>query len=279
MSESTPGENLRYPGATFDEVAELYDQVRPGYPEELFDDVVALSGIPSEGRMLEVGTGTGRATVAFARRGYRILGIELGANLATVARHNLADYPRVEIRVGAFEDLPLEKRSFDVVYAASAFHWLDPALALSKIARTLKPGGAVALFQYMHVRTAADEGFPEAVQEVYRSFAPEMTKNWRPFPRTDANRVTHKDDIEQSRLFGEVAVREYRWNAVYSARSYTDLLNTYSDHRALDEATRNRLLKGIAEFIDERYGGRVIKSYLTVLYVAHRKSRRLIFGR
>ena len=279
MSGRTPGENPRHLGATFDEVAGLYDRVRPGYPEELFDDVVELSGVPPEGRMLEIGAGTGRATVPFARRGYRILGIEPGTNLATIARRNLADYPQAEIRVGAFEDLPLEKRSFDVAYAASAFHWLDPAVALSKVARALKPGGAVALFQYRNVHTAADEGFFEAVQEVYRRFAPEMTKDWRPLPRTDAIHVTHEDDIEQSRLFGEVAVREYRWDATYDARDYTDLLNTYSDHRALDEAVRGRLLDGIAKFIDERYGGRVIKGYLTVLYVAHRKGRRLIFGR
>jgi 2-polyprenyl-3-methyl-5-hydroxy-6-metoxy-1,4-benzoquinol methylase len=75
--------------ATIDEVALLYDAVRPGYPEALFDDVVALSGIPPGGRILEVGCGTGQATVPFARRGYRILCVELGENLAAVARHNL----------------------------------------------------------------------------------------------------------------------------------------------------------------------------------------------
>ena len=72
--------------ATFDEAALLYDEVRPGYPEELFDDVVSLSGIPSGGRILEIGCGTGQATVPLARRGYRILCVELSENLAAVAR-------------------------------------------------------------------------------------------------------------------------------------------------------------------------------------------------
>jgi len=46
----------------FDEAALLYDEVRPGYPEELFDDVVPLYGIPSGGRILEIWcvTGCGR---------------------------------------------------------------------------------------------------------------------------------------------------------------------------------------------------------------------------
>src|ERR687893_552443 len=85
---------------TFDGAALLYDEVRPGYPEELFDDVVSLSGIPSGGRILEVGCGTGQATLPLARRGYNILCVELGENLAAVARRNLAAYPRVGILTG-----------------------------------------------------------------------------------------------------------------------------------------------------------------------------------
>ena len=96
--------------------------------------------------MLEIGAGTGRAPVPFVRRGYRILGIEPGSNLAAVARRNLTDYPQAKIRVGPFGDISMEKRTFDVAYAATAFHWLDPAVALPKVARALKPGGAVALF-------------------------------------------------------------------------------------------------------------------------------------
>jgi SAM-dependent methyltransferase len=96
---------------TFDEAASLYDEVRPGYPGELFDDVVSLSGIPAGGRILEIGCGTGQATVPFARRGYRILCIELGENMAAVARRNLEGYPQAEVRTGAFEESSLAGRS------------------------------------------------------------------------------------------------------------------------------------------------------------------------
>src|ERR671938_966571 len=98
--------------ATFDEVALLYDRARPGYPEALFDDVVALSGIPPGGRILEIGCGTGQATVPLARRGYRILCVELGENLAAAARRKLATFPQVEVRTAAFEDWPAEHNAF-----------------------------------------------------------------------------------------------------------------------------------------------------------------------
>ncbi|MEH1820527.1 MAG: methyltransferase domain-containing protein [Nostoc sp.] len=89
---------------TFNQVALLYDRVRPGYPKALFDDVVSLSGITPQGRILEIGCGTGQATITFARRGYRMLCIELGENLGLVAQQKLATYPQVEVRIGAFED-------------------------------------------------------------------------------------------------------------------------------------------------------------------------------
>src|ERR671914_1959597 len=123
---------------TFDEAASLYDEVRPGYPEDLFDDIVSLSGIPAGGRILEIGCGTGQATVPFARRGYRILCIELGENMAALARRNLRRYSQAEVRTGAFEESSLRERAFDLAISATAFHWLDAAVAYSKVARALR---------------------------------------------------------------------------------------------------------------------------------------------
>lgn len=86
----------------FDEEALVYDEARPGYPKALFNDIVSFSHLPANGRILEIGCGTGEATVPMARRGYNILAIELGANMADVARRNLADYPQAHIYIGAF---------------------------------------------------------------------------------------------------------------------------------------------------------------------------------
>jgi SAM-dependent methyltransferase len=55
---------------TFDEDAERYERARPGYPAELLDDLAALTGLRAGDRVLEIGPGTGQATVPLARRGY-----------------------------------------------------------------------------------------------------------------------------------------------------------------------------------------------------------------
>jgi SAM-dependent methyltransferase len=159
---------------TFDGAALLYDEVRPGYPEALFDDVVSLSGIPPEGSVLEIGCGTGQATAPLARRGYRILCVEIGENLAAVARRNLAEYPLAEVRTGDFEYCPVPEGAFDLAVSATAFHWLDPACAYPRVNRVLRSGGAIALFWNGHVHNDASKGFFEAAQRIYEREAPEI---------------------------------------------------------------------------------------------------------
>ncbi|HZC29448.1 MAG TPA: class I SAM-dependent methyltransferase, partial [Gaiellaceae bacterium] len=144
--------------ATFDEDAERYDRARPGYPAELFDDLAALAGLRPGDRVLEIGPGTGQATVPLARRGYRIVAVELGTGLAAVARRNLAAFPDVEVVNAAFEDWPLPAEPFDAVVAATAFHWIDPDVRLARTAQTLRPGGALAASPFKAGYVSAKHG-------------------------------------------------------------------------------------------------------------------------
>src|SRR6266511_3093437 len=118
--------------ATFNEVAELYHRARPGYPPEVFDDMAELACIGPGCRVLEIGCGTGQATVPLAQRGCEVVCVELGAAMAAVARRKLARFPAVRVEVSAFEDWPLPVERFDTVVSATAFHWIDPAVRVAK---------------------------------------------------------------------------------------------------------------------------------------------------
>jgi SAM-dependent methyltransferase len=258
--------------ATFDEAASLYDEVRPGYPEELFDDVVSLSGIPSGGRILEIGCGTGQATVPFARRGYGILCVELGENLAAGARHNLEAYPQAEVQTGSFEEWRLREAAFDLAVSATAFHWLDPGVSYPKVARALSPRGSLALFWNEHVFSSASGCFFFEAQRIYEREAPEIVHpdddKGPPRPEEVLSRTP---EIEGSGQFEVSTTRQYRWDETYDAAGYLRVLDTYSGHRSLGDDARERLFRGIADLIDGQFGGKIVKGYLTTLYVAYKK--------
>ncbi len=123
---NTDGERQRL-RQTFDSAAALYHQVRPDYPEELLEAVIDAAGLRRGDRLLEVGCATGKATIPLAEWGFRITCVELGPALAAEARRNLAKFADVEIVEGSFEEWkPTRNQVFDLVYAATAWHWIDP---------------------------------------------------------------------------------------------------------------------------------------------------------
>src|ERR1700737_4379212 len=139
--------------ASFDDVANQYHSARPSYPDSLFGDLVDIAKLGKGARLLEIGCGTGIATRALAERGFAIVGLEIGTRLAEAARHNLAGLP-VDVRAASFETWDGPPSSFDLVYAATAWHWIDPAVGYARAHRLLRPGGHLAFWAALH-------GFPD----------------------------------------------------------------------------------------------------------------------
>jgi len=251
---------------SFDRVAESYDEFRPTYPPELVEAVIALTGLPPAGKILEIGSGTGKASMLFARRGYSIVCIEPGENLAAVAARNLKAFPGVQFESVRFEDRQQEPAGFDLVMSAQAFHWVPKEVGYAKAARALRPHGHLALFWNMYPgfegQLAAD------LDKTYREIAPGLGS---PFNATDEEVQKRVLEIEQSGFFGPVTVRRFPWSMRYGTKEYLGLLNTYSDHLRLPEQTRARLMSSIAEVI-EKHGGSVVRPYIAVLYVAEKVS-------
>lgn len=251
--------------ATFDEAAGLYDRARPGYPAAVFDDLAELACIGPGCRVLEIGPGTGQATVPLAERGCRVVAVELGAAMAEVARRNLAAFPNVEVVVAPFETWPLPAERFDAIVSATAFHWLDPEIRVSRAADALRPGGALATIATHHV-AGGDEGFWVDVQACYERWDPATEPGLR-LPCSD-DVPLDVEELDRSGRFGAATFRRYETDRSYTTAEYLDVLRTYSGHRALRDDLRAGLLACIAELIDARFGGRIVKRYLTELRVA-----------
>jgi SAM-dependent methyltransferase len=256
---------------TFDDAAVRYDRARPGYPEALFDDLAALAGLAPGSRVLEVGCGTGQATLPLARRGYAVCGVELGARLAEVARANLAAFPAVSVVTADFEQWPLPADAFDAVVAATSFHWLDPHVRLAKTADALRPGGALAVIATDHVAGGSDRFFAE-VQGCYERWMPGTPPGLR-LPAA-ADIPARPAELGRGGRFERAVCRRYETDLEYSTAAYLDVLQTYSNHLALEAGALRGLLGCIADLIDSRFGGRVVKRYLTELAVAFRPGAR-----
>jgi SAM-dependent methyltransferase len=252
--------------STFNQAAELYDRARPRYPTALFGDLADLADIGPGARVLEIGPGTGQATVALAERGCRVVAVELGGDLAAVARRNLARFPQVEVVTAAFEDWPLPEEPFDTVLAATAFHWIDPAVRVAKAADALRPGGTLATIATHHI-AGGDESFFADVQACYARWDPDTPPEGAPL-KAATDIPSSSEELDRSHRFGPATFRRYEWERSYTTTSYIQVLLTYSGHRALDPDLQTRLLDCIAHLIDTTYGGRITKRYLTELRVA-----------
>ena len=260
---------------TFDEVADLYDQARPAYPPEMIEAVNAVL-LETEGRILEIGCGTGQATLPFARQGYSITALEPGRNLAVLAAKNLAEFPQVNIQTTTFEDWAGAARQYDLVMSATAFHWVSPEIRYLKSAQSLAPDGWLALFWNMEAEDQSRLG--QEIQEIYDKYMPPSQAHpyathhpGSPNAGLDTTTSVWQEEIEQSRLFKDVNVLQFSWTQWYATEQYLQLLETFSDHQTLPSETKNALFDGIAQAL-ARHGGGRSKPYLTVLYLAQVQS-------
>jgi len=252
---------------SFDRSAELYDAARPSYPEALFDEAAARSGIPAGGRILEIGAGTGKATLPFARRGYAIVALEPGGNMAAVLRRKVVAFPEVAVEEVTFEAWSGADRSFDMVVSAQAFHWVDPAIRYVKAAAALRPGGALALIR--NETSGLDPSLRAELEAAYARWFPAVT--WtaaRDSIESKPGQLT--GEISRSGLFGPVQAASFPWTAAYTTRQYLDLLETHSDHALLEPGLRTPLYGAVANAI-ERRGGRIEVPYVAVLLLTVRE--------
>jgi SAM-dependent methyltransferase len=259
---------MREQRLVFGEVAELYDSARAGYPEALVDDVIRFTGTDGHGlRAVEVGAGTGKATVSFAARGLAIVAIEPSAAMAAVARRNTSQFPDVCIEETSFEDWPATEASFRLLFSAQAWHWVSPAVRYVKAAEVLGAGGVIALFWH-RVRWQG-EPLRAELEQLYQRIAPDLLAQRPTFPGVGSARSGDGvgAEILQTELFRDVTVRTYPWSATFTADTYAALLQTQSAHRMLAEDRRQELLDGVRDII-ATHGGEIELPHGTLLVMA-----------
>jgi SAM-dependent methyltransferase len=255
-------------GTVFGEVAELYDDVRPDYPAELFDAVLAYAG-GAPARIVEVGAGIGKATAALARLGAPMTCVEPDAQMAAVLRARFAAAPQVSVAGVRFEDWAAQAVGVPLLVCAQAWHWLDAARRCPLVHDALAPGGALAVFG--HKYNFADAGLEEALDAAYAEYAPQLrAADRRPGAAARAPREhPHYAELAASGLLTDLDGLAFTRIVPYPTARYPALCATFSPHRMLSPDRRAGLHGAIAAAVDAR-GGVVEVRRDTVLVLARR---------
>jgi len=263
--------HARQVAESFGSEAERYDRTRPSYPKAMVDAILAASPGPD---FLDVGTGTGISARPFLQEGCRLLGVEPDERMADFARRS-----GLEVEIARFEDWGPAGRTFDVVIAGQAWHWVDPILGASKAANVLRPGGRIALFWNA---MSFPPDFAESSSAVYRHVVPDFPFFQSGAPGGVASYAPLFDKaiggIRQTGAFDEPAQWQFDWQRAYTRDEWLEQVPTFGGHTQIPPEKLADLLTGIGDVLDTR-GGSFTMGYTAVVITTTRVGRAGATGR
>jgi SAM-dependent methyltransferase len=275
-------------GTVFDQVADDYDRHRPGYPDVLVDKACEAAGIGPGSRVLEIGCGTGQLTRSLLARELRVTAVEPGAQLLARARDQLDGAGDVRFVNARLEDAMLPAARYDVVFSASAIHWVDPAVSWRKAADALVDGGSLALLSYFGLEDPRSASDQQALGAAIARIAPEVAADWpayRDLESTLAGAAARRDNVSDvwawlgsyalarpyaAELFDEVQLATVPILLEHTADELNALLGTMSFWARLSTRQRDDL-SAENHALHVRLGRQIRSSAVACLVVARRK--------
>lgn len=244
---------------SFEEGAAAYERLRPEFPEALFDDLVTAAGERLDRGVLEIGAGTGRATLPLARRGVPVHVVEPSADMLRVLADRLDAeglQDAVTLRQARFEDVSSDEGPFGVVVAAQSFHWADPRTRWRRLSKLLGEDGVAFLFWNGWQLDPTHHDL-DAVRKTYRRDGVNLV------PDIDDHRGDTgwaEDEIAAEPLLETAAATTYVWNWGLPVGDYLGLLATTSQYAVAGPEGRGRLFDALGPVLGEavRLNGRTL---------------------
>ena len=256
---------------SFGQVADDYERLRPEYPAEVFDEVLAAAGARVAIGVLEIGAGGGRATLPFALRGVDLVAVEPSADMVRVLRARLRDEcpnGTVTIRQQSFDELNATDGRFGIAIAAQSLHWTDPATRWARLADLLSVDGMAAIFwnEWALDGQAHDT---DRVSATYADLGPDLVPDLDETPDDHRERTWVEDEIGNEPRLSPVRKKIFPWSRVLRVDDYLGLLSTTSQYVVASPMTRITLFGALRQVL----GDEVHLAGRTVLLTTHRLAR------
>src|SRR3989344_4064820 len=208
----------------FGEIAELYEKSRPDYPKELFKDLIKISSIKKDSKILDVGCGSGKATIQFANLGYNLIGLDISRELIKIAKRNSTK--NVKYVIGSFEKTKLPKNYFDLIISAQAFHWLNPEIAYFKSYNILRSKGYLIIF--WNFQKYNNKPFLKSIRNLFKKECPN-------FPTSKPHSIRKYKLKLKSAGFKAIKRKQYNRNIKYKKTDYLRFLESHSWVNSLEK--------------------------------------------
>jgi SAM-dependent methyltransferase len=245
-----------------------YHAARPAYPDWVFDVLCERCGLAPGAVTFEIGAGTGTATRRLLELGANpLLAVEPDGRLATFLRETIPD-KALTVVVAPFEEAMLQEAIFDLGLSATAFHWLCEDLALTRVAKLLRPGGWWAMVWNVFGDSHRSDPFHEATKSLLDGSSSPSTGNGEvPFALDAEARLA---PIERTQAFDNVEHRTSAWSLTLNPDQTVALYATYSNINIRPD--REAVLTELRRLARDEFLGRVTRNMVTSLYIARRRS-------
>lgn len=249
-----------------------YDRIRPPYPEQVYGFLLSTGAAHPDASTLEIGAGNGLATRRLLELGANPLTViepdrQFATILASMAEAYNAEFRCIE---EPFEEADLPLAQYDLVAAATSFHWVQPSTGLAKVAAVLRPGGHVALWWNVFGDVEQKDPFHDATQAIFQSLAtsPSRAPNALPYAVDTAARFRDFSDTGQFDTPKHIA---HRWTLELSTEQVGALYATFSPISRLPERQRETILYRLMDIAESDFGGVVTRNMVSPVYVARRR--------
>lgn len=242
---------------TFDTVASVYEKMRPGYVPQLYNTIFEYIPVDENSNVLEIGTGGGQATAPVLMTGCQLTAVEYGRQFSDLLKEKFKDFPKFSVITDKFENTQLKNNSYDLVFAASAFHWIEEKIGYEKVFDILKSGGAFARFANHPYRDKGNMQLSAEIDEIYDEYYyPFHNKKHTPLTEYTEEQARDRALIAEKYGFTDIKYALFQRQRVFTAKEYIQLLGTYSDHISIEESVRTKFFSKIEEAIN-RHGGTI----------------------